>query len=87
MIERLNREIKYRTCVVDMFPNGKSALMLVIVGFKCVSASKRGSGRYSDVPLLKRGEITLEAVCGSVTQSVQDPDSIQCLFTLALLKA
>lgn len=36
-IERLNREIRRRTRVVGTFLDGKSALMLVTAGLKCVA--------------------------------------------------
>ena len=41
-IERLNREIRRRTRVVDAFPDGKSALMLVAARLKYVSDSEWG---------------------------------------------
>ena len=52
-IERLNREIRRRTRVVGMFPDGKSALMLVTARLKYVAESERGSRRYLDVTLLE----------------------------------
>ncbi len=51
-IERLNREIRRRTRVVDAFPDGKSALMLVTARLKYVAESEWGSRRYLDVTLL-----------------------------------
>ena len=52
-IERLNREIRRRTRVVGMFPDGKSALMLVAARLKYVADSEWESRRYLDVSLLK----------------------------------
>ena len=52
-IERLNREIRRRTRVVGTFPDGKSALMLVVARLKYVADSEWGSRRYLDVSLLK----------------------------------
>lgn len=52
-IERLNREIRRRTRVVGMFPDGKSALMLAAARLKYVADSEWGSRRYLDVSLLK----------------------------------
>ena len=51
--ERLSREIRRRTRVVDTFPDGKSALTLVAARLKYVAASERGSRRHLDVSLLK----------------------------------
>ena len=52
-IERHNREIRHRTRVVDTFPDGKSALMLVAARLKYVADSEWGSRRYLDVSLPK----------------------------------
>ena len=51
-IERLNREIRRRACVVGAFPDGRSALMLVTARLKYVADSEWGSRRYLDVSLL-----------------------------------
>lgn len=48
-IEQLNREIRRRTRVVGTFPNGKTALMLVIARLRYVAESEWGSRRYLDV--------------------------------------
>lgn len=53
-IGRLNREIRRRTHVVGTFPDGKSALMLVIARLKYVADSEWGSRRYLDVSLLEK---------------------------------
>lgn len=52
-IERLNRETRRRTRVVGIFPDGKSALMLVAARLKYVADSEWGSRRYLDVSPLK----------------------------------
>lgn len=52
-IERFNREVRRRTHVVGMFPDGKSALMLVAACLKYVAGSEWGSRRYLDASLLK----------------------------------
>lgn len=51
-IERLNREIRRRTCVVGTFPDGRSGLMLVTARLKYVAESEWESRRYLDVTLL-----------------------------------
>ena len=51
-IERLNREIRRRTRVVGIFPDGRTALMLVTARLKCVAESEWGLRRYLDVTLL-----------------------------------
>ena len=51
-IERLNGEIRRRTRVVDTFPDGRSAPMLVTTRLKYVADSELGSRRYLDVTLL-----------------------------------
>ena len=51
-IERLNREIRRRTRVVGIFPDGRSALMLVTARLKYVAESEWGSRRHLDVTLL-----------------------------------
>ena len=50
-IERLSREISRRTRVVGIFPDGKSALMLVATRLKYVAKSECRSRRYLDVTL------------------------------------
>lgn len=52
-IDRLNREIRRRTRVVGTFPDGKSALILVVARLKYVADSEWGSCRYPDASLLK----------------------------------
>lgn len=51
-IERLNRGIRRRTRVVGTFPDGKSALVLVVARLKYVADSEWGSRRYLNASLL-----------------------------------
>lgn len=51
-IVHLNREIRRRTRVVGVFPDDKSAFVLVTARFKYVADSEWGSRRYLDVSLL-----------------------------------
>ena len=44
MIERLNREIRWRTRVVGSFPDGNSALMLVCARIRYVTANEWSAG-------------------------------------------
>ena len=46
IIERMNREIRWRTRVVGIFPDGRSALMLVCARLRYVSGEEWGSKRY-----------------------------------------
>jgi transposase-like protein len=48
-LERLNREIRRRTRVVGNFPDGRSALMLVVARLRHVAATQWGSRRYLDM--------------------------------------
>ena len=52
MIERLNREIRRRTRVVDGFPDGNSALMLVCARIRYVTAKGWSTRRYPDMSRL-----------------------------------
>lgn len=52
MIERLNREIRWRTRVVGSFPDGNSALMLVCARIKYVTANEWSNRRYLDMSRL-----------------------------------
>ena len=49
MIERLNREIRWRTRVVGSFPDGNSALMLVCARIRYVTANEWSTRRYLDM--------------------------------------
>ena len=46
VIERMNREIRRRTRVVGIFPDGKSALMLVCARLRYVSGKEWEAKRY-----------------------------------------
>ena len=50
----LPNEFRRRTRTVDVFPDGKSALMLAAAHLKHVADSEWGSRRYLDAPLLKK---------------------------------
>jgi len=52
-IERLNREIRRRTKVVGMFPDGKSALMLVCARLRHVASSQWGAKCYLNMKHLE----------------------------------
>ena len=49
MIERLNREIRRRTCVVGTFPDGNSALMLVCARLRHVAGTQWGNKKYMNI--------------------------------------
>ena len=51
-LERIMREIKRRTRVVGVFPDGNSALMLVCARLRYVAGSKWGLKRYMNMDLL-----------------------------------
>ena len=55
-LERLNREIKRRTKVVGVFPDGDSAIMLVAARCKYVAESKWGQRRYLDISRMEELE-------------------------------
>ena len=46
LLERLNRGIRRRTMVVGSFPDGHSALMLVVVRLRYMAGQKWGTHRY-----------------------------------------
>ena len=54
MIERLNREIRRRTRVVDNFPDSQSALMLITVRIRYVTSNPWSTRRYLDMFRLTR---------------------------------
>lgn len=49
VIERLNREIRRRTCVVGTFLDGNSALMLVCARFRHVAGTQWGNKKYMNM--------------------------------------
>ena len=49
VIERLNREIRRRTCVVGAFPDGNSALMLVCARLRHVAGTQWGNKKYMNM--------------------------------------
>lgn len=51
-LERIMREIKRRTRVVGVFPDGNSALMLVCARLRYVAGTKWGLKRYMNMELL-----------------------------------
>ena len=57
VIERLNREIRRRTRVVESFPDGNSALMLVCAQLRHVAGSQWGNKKYRN---MKHLEDTIE---------------------------
>lgn len=52
-LERLNKEIKRRTKVVGIFPDGESALMLVCARLRHVASRDWGNKRYLNMDHLK----------------------------------
>jgi len=52
MLERIMKEIRRRTRVVDAFPDGQSALMLVAARLRHISGTKWGTRRYLDIDRL-----------------------------------
>ena len=53
VIERLNHEIRRRTRVVGMFPDGNSALMLVCARLRHVAGTQWGSKKYMNMKHLE----------------------------------
>ena len=53
VIERLNREIRRRTRVVGMFPDGNSALMLVCARLRHVAGTQWGNKKYMNMKHLE----------------------------------
>lgn len=52
MIERLNREIRRRTRVVGIFPDGRSALMLICARIRYVTSNEWSTRRHLDMSRL-----------------------------------
>lgn len=53
VIERLNREIRRRTRVVDSFPDGNSALMLGCARLRHVAGTQWGNKKYMNMKHLE----------------------------------
>ena len=53
VIERLNREIRRSTCVVDVIPDGNSVLMLVCVQLRHVDGTQWGNKKYMNMKHLE----------------------------------
>ena len=53
VIERLNWEIRCRTCVVGSFPNGNSAFMLVCARLRHVAGTQWGNKKYMNMKHLE----------------------------------
>jgi transposase-like protein len=62
VIERVNREIRRRTKVVGIFPDGNSALMLVCARLRYVASSCWGTKRYMNMKCLNEST-TDELAC------------------------
>ena len=59
VIERMNREIRPRTCVIGTFPDGNSALMLVCARLRHVAGAQWSNKKYMN---MKRLEEALEDI-------------------------
>lgn len=55
-IERLNCEIRRRTCAVGTFPDGNSALMLVCTRLRYVAGTQWGNKKYMNMMYLEVNE-------------------------------
>ena len=53
VVERLNREIRRRTRVVDSFPDGNSALMLACARLRNVAGTQWGNKKYINIKHLE----------------------------------
>ena len=54
LLKRLNREIRRRTRVVETFPDGQSALMLVCARLRHITGSQWGVKRYMSMQCLEQ---------------------------------
>lgn len=52
MLERIIKEIRWRTRVVGAFPDGQSALMLIAARLRHIAGTKWGTRRYLDMDRL-----------------------------------
>lgn len=80
-IEQLNREIRGRMRVIGTFPNGKTALMLVIARLRYVAESEWGSRCYLDVMLLDERPCRMAGLwdCRKVHNHFYDATCCHCL--------
>ena len=62
VLERMNREIRRRTRVVGNFPDGRSALMLVLARLRHVAGTQWGARRYLDMDRLQNQNPRKEAL-------------------------
>ena len=53
-LERIMREIRRRTRVVGVFPDGNSALMLVTARLRHIAGTKWGTRRYLSMEALEK---------------------------------
>jgi putative transposase len=56
-LERIMREIRRRTRVVNAFPDGHSAMMLCAARLRHVAGTQWGSKRYLNMDLLREQDI------------------------------
>jgi putative transposase len=61
-LERMNREIRKRTRVVGHFPDGRSALLLVLARLRPVAGNQWGARRYLDMDKLQNQSPRKEAL-------------------------
>jgi putative transposase len=57
-LERIMREIRRRTRVVGVFPDGRSALMLVAARLRHIAGTRWGTKRYLDMERRREQEKT-----------------------------
>lgn len=69
-LERLNREVRRRTCVVGAFPDGQSALMLVAARLRHVAGTRWGARRYLDMTRLREMDTTRATTTGTSQAAV-----------------
>jgi putative transposase len=67
-LERVMRELRRRTRVVGNFPDGESALMLVVARLRHMAAGRWGTRRYPDMCRLR--EVT-EVLTTAVRRSAK----------------
>jgi putative transposase len=58
MLERIMKEIRRRTRVVGVFPDGRSALTMVGVRLRHIAGTNWGTRRYLDMDRLRESELT-----------------------------